>query len=142
MSVKVRDNENLLENVNDLLIFDTEDERIEFKAIAIQLDILAEVNNLMKQNSITRKELADKLGKSKSFVSQLFSGDKMLNLKMLAKLQEILGAKFQSSFREYSSFNKRSTFSKSDYKNDDYNQLTNLIFDMKTGKRLDLLKAA
>ncbi len=139
---EIKQEDNLLETVNELLKFDSEDERIEFKAIAIQLDILAEVSKLMIHDNITRKELADKLGKSKSFVSQLFSGDKLLNLKMIAKLQEIFNAKFESSFKDYSVYTKKTNFSKTDYKTDDYNKAANLIFNIKTGKNIEPLKAA
>jgi len=69
----------------------------------------------MEAKNISRTELAVKLKKSKSFVSQLFSGDKALNLKMIAQFQEIFDAKFIPSFKDYSEYLVTRNFSKSIY---------------------------
>jgi transcriptional regulator with XRE-family HTH domain len=96
----------LISELEDALKFENYEDRIEVKASFIQLDILHEVTELMKNSkSVSSKtELAKRLGKSKGFVSQLFSGDKALNLKMIAQLQEIFDVKFVPSFKENASF--------------------------------------
>lgn len=44
------------------------------------------IEELLEQQGINRKELADRLGKSKGHVSQLLSGERNLTLKTLADL--------------------------------------------------------
>lgn len=50
---------------------------------------MEQVSSLLDAIHMSRKEFAEQIGKSKSFISQLFSMDKMLNLKMPAKIQDI-----------------------------------------------------
>ncbi|MFZ1288542.1 MAG: helix-turn-helix transcriptional regulator [Melioribacteraceae bacterium] len=108
----------MIEELENALKFENEDERIDVKASLIQLDILDDVKKLMEEKKLSRTELAKKLNKSKSFVSQLFSGDKALNLKMISQFQEIFGVKFIPSFKEYSSILGKMT--KESFSNPDY----------------------
>lgn len=47
------------------------------------------------QRSWSRKELAESIGVSASFMSQLYNGDKLINFTQLAKLQDALGLSFK-----------------------------------------------
>ncbi|HQF43250.1 MAG TPA: helix-turn-helix transcriptional regulator [Ignavibacteriaceae bacterium] len=123
-----------IQKLNDLLAFKSSEDKLNFKAIAIQLDILAEVDNIMQERKISRKELADKLGKSKSFISQLFSGDKMLNLKMIAQLQEILECKFQPAFKSYSKPSNKINLPNEDFTEKKYKPVPINIFTVQEGK--------
>ena len=107
--------ESKLKKIEELLKFENEEDRIDVKASFIQLDILSEVKKVMKEKNISRTELAEKLKKSKSFVSQLFSGDKALNLKMIAQFQEIFNAKFIPGFKDYSEYILEKQISKKDF---------------------------
>jgi len=123
----------MLKELEEALKFENEDERIELKASFIQIDILKEINTLMEEKNISRTELAKKLKKSKSFVSQLFSGDKALNLKMIAQFQEIFNAKFISQFKDYSEYLVTRDFNKSIYIRNNENkgwEQTTPIFDL------------
>ncbi len=78
-----------------LLIPKTENEKLEFEAKMIQLDFISGLQELMKYRNIkSKKELAELLGTSPSFVSQIFSGEKLINLKHLAKIQKTLNVKY------------------------------------------------
>lgn len=110
--------DDLMKDFEEFLSSKDDRERIETKASFIQLDILDEVKLLMKEKNISRTQLAKKLSKSKSFVSQLFSGDKALNLKMIAQFQEIFNSKFIPSFKEYSEIIKSNNFTKDKFMND------------------------
>lgn len=68
-------------------------EKIEFDAIKIQLEFLFKIQDIMDKNGISRKDLAEKMGTSKAFVTQLFGAEKFLNMKNIAKLQNILNIK-------------------------------------------------
>lgn len=83
--------------INDLLGFDSEEEREEFAAERLQLDILHAVSTQMRRSGLSRSDLAGHLGVSKSYVSQLFAGDTPLNLRTLAKIERALGLRFQAS---------------------------------------------
>ena len=83
--------------INDLLGFDSDEEREEFAAERLQLDILHVVSTQMRRSGLTRSDLAGHLGVSKSYVSQLFAGDTPLNLRTLAKIERALGTRFQVS---------------------------------------------
>jgi len=105
----------LIKELEEALKFENKEDRIDVKASFIQLDILHEVENLMKAKKLSRKELAKKLNKSASFISQFVSGDKALNLKMIAQFQEIFDAKFIPQFKDYSEYLANRDFSKNIY---------------------------
>jgi transcriptional regulator with XRE-family HTH domain len=65
----------------------------------MQLNFLDEANRLLKEKGLSRNDLADALGVTKSFISQLFSGDKKLNLEMIAKLQAFFKTPVSLTFR-------------------------------------------
>ncbi|MBU2492653.1 MAG: helix-turn-helix transcriptional regulator [Bacteroidetes bacterium] len=134
-----------LKKLEELLRFENEEDRIDVKASFIQLDILAEIKNLMTEKNISRTELAEKLKKSKSFVSQLFSGDKALNLKMIAQFQEIFDAKFIPSFKDYSEYTLEKQISKKNFlkssKEEGWEKITPII-DIKTKQIIGWLEAA
>lgn len=56
----------------------------------ISLRFLAKVSKLMEDKNITKKELASKLETSPSYVTQLFQGDKLVNVRLLTKLKRAL----------------------------------------------------
>lgn len=137
--------ESQLKKIEELLRFDNEEDRIDVKASFIQLDILDVVKSLMKEKNISRTELAEKLNKSKSFVSQLFSGDKALNLKMIAQFQEIFDAKFVPSFKYYSEYSLEKQVNKKNFlkaSKDEGWEKTIPVIDIKTKEKIFELKAA
>ena len=109
--------DSMIKELEELVTFKDDEERIEIKASFLQIDILKEVKTLMEEKNISRTELAQKLKKSKSFISQLFSGDKALNLKMIAQFQEIFDAKFIPSFKDYSEYRNSKKYNRNDYLN-------------------------
>lgn len=134
-----------LKKLEELLKFENEEDRIDVKASFIQLDILDVVKSLMKEKNISRTELAEKLKKSKSFVSQLFSGDKALNLKMIAQFQEIFDAKFVPSFKYYSEYALEKQISKKNFlkaSQDEGWKKVAPIYDINTQEILGDLEAA
>lgn len=79
----------------DILIPESDKAKLEFEAKMIHLDFIAKLQELMEVKNINnKKELADLLETSPSFVTQLFSGEKLINLKLLAKLQRVLDIKY------------------------------------------------
>ncbi|HPS29796.1 MAG TPA: helix-turn-helix transcriptional regulator [bacterium] len=72
-----------------------DNEKIEFDAMKIQMEFLFKIQDIMDKRGISRKDLAQKMETSKAFVTQLFGTDKFLNMKTIAKLQNIFGMKIE-----------------------------------------------
>ena len=67
----------------------------EFARLMAQGDLIMEVTEtlceLLEKEKVSRKELADRLGKSKGFVSQLLNGGRNLTLRTVADILHVLG---------------------------------------------------
>ena len=69
----------------------------EFAKLIAQGELIMEVTEtlceLLEKEKISRKELAERLGKSKGFVSQLLNGGRNLTLRTVADILHVLGYK-------------------------------------------------
>ena len=69
----------------------------EFRRLLAQEELILEVTEvlcgLLETETISKKELAERLGKSKGFVSQLLNGGRNLTLRTLADILHVLGYK-------------------------------------------------
>ena len=67
----------------------------EFRKLLAQEELILEVTeticDVMENETISRKDLADRLGKSKGFVSQLLTGGRNLTLRTVADILHVLG---------------------------------------------------
>ena len=94
-----------------LLKIKNDNEKIQLKAEMLHLDIMNEISQLMEKKSISKTQLADKLNVSKSYITQLFTGDKLINLKLLSQIQVIFDVSFtiqpKDNFKKYGSFDSK-----------------------------------
>lgn len=67
----------------------------EFEELMLSMRIISEVDRLLEENNMQKKDLAKALGTSAAYVTQLFSGNKILNLYTVARLQEIFDVDFR-----------------------------------------------
>jgi transcriptional regulator with XRE-family HTH domain len=69
----------------------------EFRKLLAQEELILEVTEticeLLQNEKVSRKGLADRLGKSKGFISQLLNGDRNLTLRTVADILHVLGYK-------------------------------------------------
>ena len=69
----------------------------EFRRLLAQEELILEVTEvlcgLLGEEKISKKELADRLGKTKGFVSQLLNGGRNLTLRTVADILHVLGYK-------------------------------------------------
>jgi len=69
----------------------------EFAKLMAEGDLIMEVTEtlceLLEREKISRKDLADRLGKTKGFVSQLLNGGRNLTLRTVADILYVLGYK-------------------------------------------------
>ena len=71
------------EELKEIIAFKSDKEKLEFELDIIQLNIMSEIQKIMDNEGVTRADLAQKMNKSKSLITQLFTADKQLNLKHL-----------------------------------------------------------
>jgi transcriptional regulator with XRE-family HTH domain len=97
----------------------------EFRKLLAQEELILEVTEticeILENEKISRKELADRLGKSKGFVSQLLNGGRNLTLRTVADILHVLGYKVsltpqklkqKSNVIEFQTFQDRYTMPK------------------------------
>ncbi|MBM4273455.1 MAG: helix-turn-helix transcriptional regulator [Deltaproteobacteria bacterium] len=69
----------------------------EFAKLVAQGDLIMEVTEtlceILEEEKVSRKELADRLGKTKGFISQLLNGGRNLTLRTVADILHVLGYK-------------------------------------------------
>ena len=59
------------------------------------LEVAEEITIKMKEKSLSKADLAKRLGTSRAYVTKVLTGDANLSLKTLAKVQNALEAKFE-----------------------------------------------
>lgn len=84
----------LLERLNKIMAYKSEDEEIEAKAQHLMFGYISEITIFMEKNKINQKTLAERIKTSSSYLTQVFSGDKPLNFVTIAKIEKALGIKF------------------------------------------------
>ncbi len=75
----------------------TEEDSIEIKASVLALQFLGLVDEKLKERGMTKKELADQIGTSVSYLTQLFRGDRKPSWEILGKMSLVLGLGFKVS---------------------------------------------
>ena len=87
-------NSKIQKDFEDIFAFTSEEEKIDFEAEKIHLDIMHKVSQLMDKFNMNKTDLAKKLKVSNGYITQLFTANKILNLKTIAKIQQIFSIKF------------------------------------------------
>ena len=79
----------------DLFSYKTKEEKAEHDAQMISYRILSEIEVICEQKKIKKKDLADMLGTSRSYITQLFRGMKQVNTYIMAKMEDALDLSFE-----------------------------------------------
>ena len=82
------------ERFEELLKFKSKEEETEHKAQMLAFDFLSIVDAEMERQKISKKKLAEQVGTSPAYITQLFMGDRKPNWTILTKMQEALGLEF------------------------------------------------
>jgi len=61
----------------------------------LHLRCMGVIGQLMQERNMTKKQLADALQTSKSYITQLFTADRLLNITLLARLERVFGVRFE-----------------------------------------------
>ncbi len=94
MSTNWNNKDNIEKAFQEILTPASYEEKIEDEARLIMARFLSEVEKKYKEKGWRRKDLAKKIGTSPSYITQLFRGTKLINLEMIAKMQDALNIKF------------------------------------------------
>lgn len=78
----------------DLFKFDSKEDELEHKAQMLSYRFLSEVEKECDKRKISRAELAEMVGTSRSYITQLFRGSKRVNMGVLAKFEYALNITF------------------------------------------------
>lgn len=95
MSTKSMNNTGIKTSFNQLYEQLTEKDRRDNEARILMFRFLSIVDAKREELGWSRKDLAKKINTSPAFVSQLFRGDKLINLTTLATLQQVMGFEFE-----------------------------------------------
>lgn len=80
-----------------LFSFKTAKQEHQFNAEMISLRILSVIEGVLKERGLRKADLAQMTGVSKSFITQLFNGDKMVNMHFLETIENALKIKLSFS---------------------------------------------
>ncbi|WP_276362773.1 helix-turn-helix domain-containing protein [Daejeonella sp. H1SJ63] len=73
----------------------TDEELLEQEARLLSFQFLSEIESAMEKQRMSKKDLAEKVNTSASYITQLFRGDRLANFNILAKIQRALDLKFE-----------------------------------------------
>lgn len=88
MNMTFKDKYNINTEFEDIFAFDSNDDKIEHEAKMIMFRFLSELEKINAQEPFKKKDLALAIKTSPSYITQLYRGDKLINLLTLAKIQE------------------------------------------------------
>lgn len=94
MNTNLRTPEELKTAFSSLFNNRTEDQQREDAAQLLSFRLLSEVERLMTEQGLTKRQLATSVGTSASYITQLFRGDRLVNINMLARFEQVLGVQF------------------------------------------------
>jgi transcriptional regulator with XRE-family HTH domain len=80
---------------------ETDDARIDEELSRLITEITNEVNWRMREDDVTRADLAGRMGVSPGRISQVLSGGENLTLRTLVSLATALDGRFEVEFRPY-----------------------------------------
>lgn len=93
---------NSFEQNPNVIAFKNHEERDQLSDEMISLRFLEQISDIMSYEDISKKELAKRLKTSPSYVTQLFQGDKLINVRLLTKLKRALNISIDITCRPIS----------------------------------------
>lgn len=97
--MKLNDKYQIPSSFDSLFKFESKEDEIEHEAKMIMFKILNTLEAIPAFKDLKKKDLAVLLGTSPSYITQLYKGDKIINLITLARLQDIFDVQFEISIK-------------------------------------------
>jgi ribosome-binding protein aMBF1 (putative translation factor) len=95
MTTKLKNNEEIKNAFDQFFGQISEQDQLENDANLLMFRFLSIIETRCEELGWNRKLLAQKVGTSASYITQLFRGDKLVNMLTLAKFQRALGLEFE-----------------------------------------------
>lgn len=86
---------NIAPGFESLFALKSKSEELEHEAKMIMFRFISELEKMNSAKPFKKKDLAKAIGTSASYITQLYQGDKLMNLITLAKLQEAYDITFE-----------------------------------------------
>jgi ribosome-binding protein aMBF1 (putative translation factor) len=83
-----------------ILSFDDKTDKVDHHERMLMHRFLSEIQKMMEEKGMTKKKLASDIGTSASFITQLFRGDKVINLNTLAKIEVAYDILFEVAMKD------------------------------------------
>lgn len=94
--MKFKDKYKISDEFEDIFSFNSEEEELEYDAQMLTFKFLEELEKCqVNYSKFKKKDLAKALEKSPSFISQLYSGEKLMSFNLLAKIQKAFNISFE-----------------------------------------------
>jgi transcriptional regulator with XRE-family HTH domain len=77
----------------------TDKRKLEFAEERLIVDVAEKIWDAMQAAGVSKKDIADRLGRSKPFITQLLSGSRNMTLRSLADIAYSLGYRVQCSLK-------------------------------------------
>jgi ribosome-binding protein aMBF1 (putative translation factor) len=103
MRTNKSDKKEIEKRMENLLSFENNAELEDFDEIVFHLRVMNEIKDLLKKKNWNKKKLAEELGTSQSYISQLFSANKLINTKLIGKLERVLKVRFNIEMKKNTS---------------------------------------
>lgn len=84
-----------MEKFENYFINEENEYDFDFETRMIMYRFLSIIDEKMEELDLSKKDLAEMIGTSASYITQLFNGNKIVNLPTLAKFQKALDIKFK-----------------------------------------------
>ena len=104
--MKFKDKFNINDEFEGLFTEKCKEEELEHEAKMIMFRFLNELEKMNSEKPIKKKDLAKALNTSASFITQLYRGDKLINLLTLAKIQDAYNITFEIKAKLNTKINK------------------------------------
>jgi transcriptional regulator with XRE-family HTH domain len=104
--MKFKEKFNINAEFEGLFTEKSKEEELEHEAKMIMFRFLNELEKMNSEKPIKKKDLAKSLNTSASFITQLYRGDKLINLLTLAKIQDAYNITFEIKAKLNTKINK------------------------------------
>lgn len=93
--MKFKEKYDVNEEDQNLFEFKSKEEEYEHEAKMLMFKFLSEIEKINDSKKSSKKQLATAIGTSASYITQLYNGNKLINLLTLAKLQDVYNIEFE-----------------------------------------------
>jgi transcriptional regulator with XRE-family HTH domain len=118
MSTSLKSKKEIQQAFREILTPAKDHEKLEVETFMLMARFLTEIEKVCEERGLLKKELAQRIGTSASYITQLFRGHKIINLETIAKIMLALEIQFdvqikkktESSFHNEQDYNDTKRF--------------------------------